>query len=256
MSDKIDKAMLKNPDVFVGTSNKVFDFIERHLKTAMAIALTVVVLGVGFVTYGYVNSQRERKAGEALYQPEAELKKAEAARQEKASPKGEGASKVAALHPEDFAKDYAPYVEKIKSGLREHSDTKAALVSALNLSYFLTQQKQFSQALEVLDMVKYQPGPNDLLGGFRLMHRGLTLLENKQVDPAISSYESVLGSEKLKSFHSEALLKLGLCFELKGDLPKARATYERVGREFPDTDASQNAQQFLRLLDLKSQSQG
>ena len=263
-SKKIDKEALKGPDVFVSTSDKIFNFIEHHLKTALGVLALVGIGSVGYVVYGYINASQEQKAAEALYHPESLLKKAESEVREQRAKKmqdlaggKEKAKDKKTVHedlvrPADYEKDYAPFVEKIKAELRDHANTKAALISALNLSYFLTQQKQFPQALEVLNMPKYRPQPTELLGGFWLMHRGVILLENNQVDGAIESYQSVIQSAPLKAFHPEALLKLGVCFELKGDAGKARETYEKVARDFPESEASMTAQQYLRLLDLKS----
>lgn len=258
MSKKIAKEELKGPDVFVSTSDKVFNFVEHHFKTFLTVVGIVLVGAVVYVASGYINAMKEQKAAEALYAPEAELKKAAADLQPDKTPdvKKDKAAKETPSHPADFAKDYAPAVEKIKNAVKGHADTKAALVSALNLSHFLTEQKQFAQALEVLDIPKYHPSNSDLLGGFWLMHRGITLLENNQVDPAIQVYQEVLISPALRPFHPEALLKLGLSYELKGDQAKARNTYEKLVREFPETEASTTGQQYLRLLELNAHKQG
>lgn len=264
MSSKIDKEMLKNPDVFISTSDHIFNYIEHHFKTAVAIVGIAVVASLAYVGYNYMQAAKEQRAAEALYQPEAALKKAESdvreqrakAVQALAGGKAEKPAKVEAMQPPDYAKDFAPHVEQLKEKLRSYGDTKAALVSALNLSYFLHQQKQFPQALEVLDLPKYKPAQNELLNGFWLMHKGVTLLENQKVDGAMEAYQSVLKIEALKPFHPEALLKLGVCYELKGDAAKAREMYEKLSHEYPRTEASQSAQQYLRLLDLKTQQQG
>src|SRR5579872_2339760 len=70
--------MLKNPDVFISTSDKVFNFIEHHLMSFLAVVLVAAVGSVAWVTVGWLDSRKEQKAAEALYGPEAELKKAEA----------------------------------------------------------------------------------------------------------------------------------------------------------------------------------
>lgn len=273
MSSKIDKDMLKNPDLFISTSDKIFNYIEHHFKTAVTLLGLVFFAGVGYVAYGYVTSAKEQKAAEALYQPEAGLRKAEndikeqqakVAREKqineaKVDIKGVKKAKKEAPLPErtvDFAKDYGSHVDAIKAQLRQFAGTKAALVSALNLSYFLAQQKKYDMAAEVLEIPTYHPKPGELLGGFWYMHRGGILLENQKVEPAIDSFQSVVNSPALKPFHPEALLKLGICFEIKGDAEKARTTYEKISRDFPETEASSFAQQYLRLLELKTAKQG
>ena len=263
MSTKIDLDELKSPDLLHSTSDLVFAFIERHFKVVLGLFALVVVMAVGYVVYGYIAGARENKAAEALYQPEAALKRAESkVREERAKKTQElAAAKLKTkdpdnLRPADYAKDYAPDVAKVMGAIRAHDTTRAAMVSALNLSYFLIQQKQFGDALTVLDLAKYHPRADELLSGFWFMHRGFTLIENKQFEPAMAAYQKVLSATGLKPFHAEALLKLGVCYELKGDAIKARETYERVGREFPETEASNSANQYLRLLELSDKKQG
>lgn len=250
MSQKIDKG----PDMFVSTSDKVFNFVEKHFKTVAGVIVAGIVVAVGFVTMNYLSSRQEHKAAEMLYAPEAALKKAESNLREQRAKKSKDGKAVEV--PVDYAKDYAPLVEKVRLAIVANANTKAALVSALNLSNFLTQQKQYKEALEVLDTPKTKPSSGELLAGFWNMHRGVVLLENGQVDPAIAAYTAVTANSNLKPFHPEAFLKLGICYEVKGDVNKARETYEKVGREFPNTEASASAQQYLRLLDLNSQKQG
>ncbi len=254
MSQKIDKDVLKGPDMFVSTSDKVFNIIEKHFKIFLTAGCAAIVLAVGYVTMNYLNSRKEQKAAESLYAPESALKKAESELREQRMKKPKDA-KMDDNAP-DFAKDLAPHVEKVKVAIVANADTKAAVVSALNLSNFLTQQKQYKEALEILEMPKARPPSGELLSGFWNMHRGIVLLENGQIDPAIAAYTVVANDPNLKAFHPEAFLKLGICYELKGDSAKARETYEKVGREFPDSEASTSAQQYLRLMDLNAQKQG
>ena len=267
MSTKMDKEALKGPDIFISTSDKVFEFVERHFKTYAAILCLILVIGIGYVAYGYVLASQEQHAAEALYLPEGALKKVASDRSEARSkkmldlvnskdPKKAKMANLEDAQPIDYSKDYAPLVAKVKTEISSHASTKAAMVSALNLAFFLLEQKQFGEALAVLDLPKYQPGKGDTLEGFWLMHRGLVYLENQKPDEALAAYQSVVNSPSLKAFHPESLLKLGVCYDLKGNNDKARETFERLGREFPETEASATAQQYLRLLDLKSQKAG
>jgi TolA-binding protein len=257
---KIDKDDLKGPDAFVTFSDIVFNYVEKHFTSFISIVAVIVVVAIGYEGVNFLNSLREQKAAEALFVPEDSLKKVEADFQEKNAPAGDDkkAEKQSDKSPvvADYNKDYAPIVGKIKAAIKEHADTKAAVVSALNLSYFLSQQKQYPEAQAVLDIPTYKPSHGELLSGFWLMHRGVTYMENNQVDQAINAYQTVLSTEGLKVFYPEALLKLGVAYELKGDANKAREMYERVGKDFPETEASGTAQQYIRLLELKSTKKG
>jgi len=259
VSTKMDKNDLKTPDMFLSTSDRFFHWMEQNARAIVAAVLVVLVGAIGFVGYGYWSEARELKAAEALFKPESELKEIETKLRESRAAKMQelaGLKKEAKAEPADYARDLAPIVEKMREQIKAHSNTKVALVSALNLSNFLMQQKQFSAALEVLDTPEYRPATNDLLSGFWHMHRGVAYLENQKPDEALKEYKSVLEAKALKYFHPEALLKTGVAHEMKGDTNKAREIYERLGREHQDTEAGSTAQQYLRLLELKPQQQG
>ena len=263
MSKKSDfKDSIKQPDAFVSTSDHVLRFIESHAKTVGTVVFVGAALGLGYTAYTYWHSHMEASAAESLYTMEAKLKKAESDIRDERAKKMQGlagltakskpAGKSDEVRPVDFAKDYAPIVSSLKAELKGQSSTRAGMVSALNLSYFLVQQKQFQEALEVLKVPNFTPGTGDLLGGFWRMHYGLVLLENNKPDDAIKLYSEVLGASDLKPFHPEAMLKSGIAFEIKGDATKAKETYEKLGREYPNTEASSSATQYLRLLDMKA----
>lgn len=259
--DKLTKQDLKGPDAFVSASDHLFHWIERHARSIAAVLLLVAVASLGWVSYGYYSESQERHAAEALFKPETELRDIEAKLRESRAAKMQnlaaGKDKKAKAEdlnsPADYEKDFAPAVGKITAAIRAHANTKAAMISALNLASFLVQQKQFAPALQVLEIAKFQPSKNDLLAGFWHMHRGLAYLENQKADEAMKEYKEILDSGSLKSFHPEAWLKTGVAYELKGDTNKARETYEKVDREFRGTEASNAAAQYLRLLELKQQ---
>jgi len=253
----------KAPDAFLTTSNHVLHFVERHAKSVGLIVAIALVVGVTWSGYSYWNSQQESRASEAIYKYQAELHKAESkVREERAKKmqelvsaggKGKKAPAVAPMPPADYAKDFAPLVDKVRTELKAQARTKAAVVASLNLSYFLGQQKQFKEALEVLEIPSRIPSVDDGLGGFWRMHMGYMQLENQKPDEAIKTYKEVLAATNLKAFQPEAMLKLGVAFEIKGDREKAKEAYQKLGREFPNSEASSTANQYLRLMELKSQ---
>lgn len=249
MSQKLSKEELRE-DVFISTSDHILEFIDRHAKIFGALIGLVALGGIVYVTMGYMDSRRERTANESIYRAEAELRKARGSE--------EGIAKYipSAVSSEDFQKKFASPVAQVESEIQKYSGTKASLVSAMNLSYFLVQQKQFAEALKALESSKYVPSTSDVLSGFWNMHRGLVYLENKDAKRALEAYDAVVKSTALKIFHPEALLKMGYCQEVSGDKEKARELYERVGREFPRSEAAQSAQQYLRVMQLNSAQQG
>lgn len=247
MSSKIDKNALKGPDVFQSTSDRVFAWIEANVRVIGGAFALVLVVAIGYVSYKYFSARKEAQAATEIYAAEAGLKKLQQeTREARALNPGKPAPAL------DYAKDFAPHVSKLKAEIEKNSGARAALVSALNLVAFLVQQKQFGEALAVLEIPRYRPGSGDVLAGFYNMHRGLVFLENGKYDDARSAYEDILKSSALKHFHPEALLKQGLAFELQGDANRARETYEKLRLQFPESEAAKTAQRYIRLLETKA----
>ncbi|MGE4130053.1 MAG: tol-pal system YbgF family protein [Bdellovibrionales bacterium] len=241
----------KAPDAFLTTSNQVLNWIEKHALPVFGAVGLLAVIGIGYVGYGYWQRQVEQKAAEHIYQFESDLKKAEKQVEEERS-KIQAKGKKELEAPIDFDKSYSAIVESIKQAIRKESGTRAAVVSALGLSNFLLQQKQYANALEVLQLPTFHPGTGDLLGAFFRMQYGAVLIENAKPDEAIKNYAEIVDSKNLKAFHPEAMLKMGISHEMKGDLNKAREVYEKIGREYPNSEASSTANQYLRLMELNS----
>jgi tetratricopeptide (TPR) repeat protein len=250
---KLDKKDIKGPDAFVSFSDHVLAWIEKHSKSFAAVIGGALVIGVGYVSYHYMNQQKELKAAQALYKPYSAIEKAEEnLREERAKIAADKKNaKPESARPVDFAKDFAPAVNDLKAAIKDNAGSRSALLSALNLVAFLLEKKQFQEALEVIELPRYQPASGEMLNGFYQMHRGVVYLENKKYDDAEKAYQGILDSHALKYFHPEAMLKLGVTYELKGDLAKARQIYEKLEQEHPQSEASKTASQYMRLLEMK-----
>jgi predicted negative regulator of RcsB-dependent stress response len=250
---KLDKKDVKAPDAFHTFSERIFHWAEKHSKAIAGIFAVALVLALGYVGFHYMTQQKEQKAAQALYKPAGAIERAEERlREERAKIAGD--KKVAqpeSARPADYAKDFAPAVQELKSAIKDNSGSRAALMSSLNLVAFLLEKKQFTEALEVIEMPKYSPGSGEMLNGFYQMHRGVVYVEDKKFDEAEKAYKSILGSQALRYFHPEAMLKLGMTYELKGDQAKARQTYEKLEQEHPQSEASKTAGQYIRLLEMK-----
>lgn len=229
MSSKIDKETLKGPDTFISTSEKVFKWVEKHSRLMIFAAAGVLAASLLWVGYGFWQTRQETRAAEALYPSQHEIKQLV-----------------------EKNGDVAVAIEALKSAMKAHASAKATLISGLEVSQALLKQKKFDAALQILEIPTYRPAKDDVLFALAYMHKGLVLAENNKFDDAIKSYELVVAADQLKSFHAEALVKIGLMQEAKGEVDKARLSYERVGREFPNTEAAISAGQYLRLLGIKS----
>jgi tol-pal system protein YbgF len=63
---------------------------------------------------------------------------------------------------------------------------------------------------------------------------------------ALAEFEALLQAVSRGTQTSEALLKIGLCQKALGDATRARRTWERILKEFPDSVAARQARVLLR----------
>ncbi len=73
-----------------------------------------------------------------------------------------------------------------------------------------------------------------------------TFYAQKDYRGALAEFEALLAAVPGGVRTSEALLKIGLCQRALGDRARARRTWERVVREFPDSVAARQARVLLR----------
>lgn len=260
----MDKKELKKPDAFVETSSHLLRYVEAHAKTVFSALGLIVAVSVCYLAYSYWQSSSEKTAASSIYAAEAELRATQRSIEEERQKKLEDISQKASgkteipspeqLRPSDFDRDFRSKVDKVMEALRENRTSRAALLSSLGLVDFLAEQKKWSLAGEVIAIPVYNPSPKDLLFGLTQLHKGLIALENSKPDEAIQFYQSVIGNADQKLLHPEALLKLGVCFESKQDIPKAREMYEKVMKDFSASESAAQAGQLLKLLDLRKAS--
>ncbi|MCB0391294.1 MAG: tetratricopeptide repeat protein, partial [Bdellovibrionales bacterium] len=76
-------------------------------------------------------------------------------------------------------------------------------------------------------------------------------MNDNKCSEAISLLEVVSSVPEHKHLHPESLLRMGLCYEKQNDVEKAKQYFERVTREFEESEAATQAKNFLRYLTIK-----
>ena len=69
---------------------------------------------------------------------------------------------------------------------------------------------------------------------------------DKDLRGALREFEDLLAAVPNGAKTAEALLKVGLCYRGLGDEASARRAWERLAREYPDSDATRQARALLR----------
>jgi outer membrane protein assembly factor BamD (BamD/ComL family) len=216
-------------DFFLSHSQQVAAFIGRHTKSLMILVAAIVVVSVGWLAVGYLQSHKEKIASAAFYPVE-----------KKITDEMEKTKTVSDAAIADY--------EKV---LVEYPSSRATLVSLVSVTPVLMKANKTEKAAAWFKKLTFSPGSSEFHFALLKMTEGLLALETKQADQAISDYQAVLSSDAQKAFHPEALLKSGIAFEMKNDNAKAKEAFERVRREHPTSESAELAFQYLLYLQTK-----
>jgi hypothetical protein len=229
VASKITKEDLKTPDFFVSHGHQVAEFILRFQNFFIGIGALALLAGISWVGFSYWQSHRENVTTTTLYPIEKKMQT-------------------------EFEKD-----KKISDGtlgeyqkmLVDNSSARSSLVSLITVTPNLIKAGKAGQALDWFQKLSFQPSSNEVHYSLERMTEGLLALESGQADKAIGFYQQILAQNSQKSFHADALLKLGVAYQMKNDLPKARETFEKVRREHPRSQAGEMAFEYLLFLAQK-----
>jgi len=226
---KITKEELKTPDFFVSHGHQMAEFILRFQNIFIAIGGVVLVGGLAWIGISYWQSHHENAATTALYPLEKKIQ-TEVEKDKKVS--------------DSTLNEYQKMIS-------ENSSAKSSMVSLVTTTPQFIKAGKAGQALEWFGKLSFQSSSNEVDYGLERMTEGLLALESGQPDKAIGFYSQILAQESQKSFHGDALLKMGVAYQMKNDLSKARETYEKVRREHPRSQAGEMAFEYLLYLAQK-----
>ena len=148
----------------------------------------------------------------------------------------------------DFEKTYGDLPERLEKRIAIYRDTRAAMISAVDLAGLYSLHKKYDKALAVLKEIS--PHKDNPLYALVQVRAASLEMELKKFSDAAADLQSVINNSSDEFLHPSALLKLGICYEQMGNWDQARETYSRVTTEYADTQAGHDARDYLRLLEL------
>jgi tetratricopeptide (TPR) repeat protein len=226
---KITKDELRTPDAFLTYGRRAAAVLVKNQTFVVGLIVLVLMAGLGYIGVNYMQSRRERIATTALYPVEKSMN-------------------------EDMEKGKALTDGSIKNylqALKENSGSRAAMVSFISTTPYFLKSGKSSVAFDMIKNLTYSPSTKDIQFGLFKMTQGLLAFENHKYDEALALYQDLLKIESQKTLHPEALLKSGLVYQIKNDPAKAREIFNKVHREYMNTEAGSLALQYLLYLDSK-----
>ncbi len=204
---KITKKQLRQPDEFITVTQRLFLFVEAHLKKISIAGIAILVIILAVVIYQMWNRSNERDA-------QIKFNTAEESYQMAMSPYREGS-------PADYKAALAKFDEIIKDFPR----TSSGKVSLLYKGNIHLKLGEYDEAIKAYQAFLGDTGKNKLYHLFTWEGLGYAYEGKKDYEKAVDAYQKTIALDE--SFKSgEAYLNLGRCYEKMGKQKEALEDYK------------------------------
>jgi tetratricopeptide (TPR) repeat protein len=208
------KKELSQPDEFITTSHKVFEYVKANQKKIINIATVILVIVLGYSLYLYYSKTKEDKAFFQLSQDMAWYEKATQANPD-------------AVSLEEIKKKSDTFFDSYKR-------TSAAMLARAKYAQLYFSKGDYSGAAKLYTELLPSARKDDGLINITLCALGQSYEAMNKPEEAMRNFETVVESScPLKK--DEALFHMGLLYEKKGDAEKSKRAFNRVVSEFPDS---------------------
>jgi len=219
--------LLENPEVLADKLGNAEDWIEKHSKTVIGIAVVIVLCVVGYFGFNYYktnqNELAQKEMFQAVYYFEADSLNL--------ALNGDGNN----LGFLDIAKDY---------GISD-----AGNLANFYAGYCFLKQGKYESAIDYLEDFK----SNDLLVQPRAYSLiGDAYLELNKFDDAVKYYNKASDYKPNKYFTPAYLMKAALAYEKLNQNDKAKEAYEKIITNFWESPEYQNARKYKARLESNS----
>ncbi len=264
--EKITKAELKQPDLFVESASSFWVFVEKHFKVIMSAFLILVLASVVYIAKNFFDEKAEKRAINDLYPIETEVLKIKDGfdrAKRGTNPEAEEADKKAnAKTPElkkasgDLAADFGTSLSKLESFASTHQENVAGAEAALIAAGIYSDYQKPEKAIEILTPLaqKFQTHGSVLVSALLQMALGTAQAAKGDCKTAVSTWQKVIANEKLKFLSGDAHLKAGVCYETLGENAQAKEHYEKASAS--EGNVAKNAKTLLRALEVKKSQAG
>ncbi len=264
--EKITKADLKQPDVFVKSASSFWVYFEKHFKSIMVVFIMLVLGSLVYIAKNHFAEKTEKRAINELYPIEIEVLKIkeafEKAKQGALPEANEKEKKATAKTPDlkkatgDLQTDYGTSLNKLEAFAATHQENVAGAEAGLVVAGIYSDYQKPEKAIEILSPLaqKFQGHGSALISALLHMALGTAQATKGDCKNAVISWQKVIGNENLKFLSGDAHLKTGVCFETLGDLSQAKEHYEKASSS--EGNVAKNAKTLLRALEVKKSQAG
>ncbi|OFY99362.1 MAG: hypothetical protein A2070_03255 [Bdellovibrionales bacterium GWC1_52_8] len=264
----MDRKELKRPDQFTTSITRFFGELAKNRKAVAVVALAVILgsaVAMLFISRKQADGQKAHDelflANDAVDKRLEALSKAAtdaAADSSTTQTKKPGAKKVPpkpekSIDSEQFAfkklnvdQEFADAVQKYKAVIEKFGSTRAAFEARTALGALYLHHGEPEKAVPWLKAAA-ESAPGPAAKAYAWSSLGYALEDSAKTAEALQAFEKAmnLGESNLKG---DLLLAIARCQEVLNDKAKARATYDQIISQLPNTEFAKNARFFKNRI--------
>ena len=251
MSKKKQPAQVEETDLLALFIKRTQLWVSHNFKYILSVLVSgVLILGLFFLN-SYWKKQLNKQAAEYLYEARKVLMLAEKTAGGDVlgfdnSQNFFGQSKKAKHNLEEIAGLSKNYIAVIK----EYIHRPSALVASIELAQFLHKYEKPELAIDLLSAASSYKKKN-VMGFLLSLQLGSYLMDKAEYALAVEQMQFITENKSAKWLWPSTLIKIALCYEKQSKIAKAKEVYLQVKKDFPDSQESDRAIQYLNLLTLQ-----
>jgi len=219
--------LLENPEVLANKLGSAEDWLEKHSKTAIGIAVVVLLVVAGYFGFNYYKANQNELAQKEMFQAVYYF---------------EADSLNLALNGDG---NNLGFIDIIK----EYGISDAGNLANFYAGYCFLKQGKYESAIDYLEDFK----SNDLLVQPRAYSLiGDAYLEQNKFEDAVKYYNKASDYKPNKYFTPAYLMKAALAYEKLNQNDKAKEAYEKIIINFWESPEFQNARKYKARLENNS----
>ena len=219
--------LLENPEVLAHKLENAEDWIEKHSKTAIGIALVAALAVAGYFGFNYYKSSQNEQAQKEMFQAVYYF---------------EADSLNLALNGDG---NNLGFIDIVK----EYGITEAGNLANFYAGTEFLKQGKYESAILYLEDFK----SNDLLVQPRAYSLiGDAYMEQNKFEDAAKYYAKAADYKTNKYFTPAYLMKAGLAYEKLNQNDKAKEAYDRIINNYWESAEFQNARKYKARLETNS----
>jgi tetratricopeptide (TPR) repeat protein len=259
-SPRINRKALKRPDEFMQVVTEFFNQLEDHTGAVFAILAVFFVVGLGYAFYKGHAKSTAAKASNLLFVARAELNDqylaiakadAPAPKATETKSKDTKAKDAKTQDPQvdpttaefkklDVDATFGDAINKFKNVIDQYSSTRAAFEARLALGDLYYNHGEAAKSLTWYEAAA-KSAPTQFEKALALYSLGYGYENSGKLKEAVSAYDRAL-SENEPSLKGDLLLAKARSYELSKDTKQAKATYEQILSQLPNTDTAHKAE--------------